>query len=779
MAGSLDGLTVIDLTQGIAGPVTGMVLAEQGADVVKVEPPGGDPYRDILAGYLVWNRSKRSATLDLESVSGREALAALLSRADVLVESYDPGVTARLGMDHSALNSRHPHLVHCSISGYGYDHPMKDRPGIDALVMAAMGVPYEQLGHRDGPIFHYFPLASYGAAFAALLGITSALRARLHTGRGQWVETSLHDGVALLTSLLWQWMEDPPPAFAHRMGNPMPYRPWQYECSDGLWFHRMSTARGNLGVILRLLGYEMPAAVSPASMSNEERQKIEQMEIDGFRKRPRQEWIELLRAHDVPVEPVQSTEEALRREQAWVNGAAAEVQHPEYGKMVQAGLGFRMSETPGAIKPFFPSTGGNTQQVLDPPSLRAPLVLARAQRPKDLRYPLDGIRVIDFGHYLAGPFGTMLLADLGADVIKVEPVEGERMRMPSQPFMACQRGKRDIAADLKKAEGLEIAQALVEGADMVHHNHRPGVAERLKIDYESLKKVKPDLVYVHSPAYGVHGPDSQMGGYDQLFQANSGLEYMGGGEGNPPIWYKAGAVDHGGALLSAIGGIMALYHRDRTGQGQFVDSSLLNAGLFYNSDAFLCDDRRPSRRPTLDRTQTGINAAYRLYECRDEWVCVAALFQKEWTALSNAVGRPELANDSRYSTHQARTDRRDELAQIMEPIFLGKTAREWADILDGAGVPAQVCNKGFWLEFLRDPSMIESGRVASYYQMDLGGEMRQFGKTIRFSETPQVIQGPPPGLGEHTRQILAELGFSSQRQEELRAAGVVTWPASS
>ena len=153
MAGSLDGLTVIDLTQGIAGPVTGMVLAEQGADVVKVEPPGGDPYRDILAGYLVWNRSKRSATLDLESVSGREALAALLSRADVLVESYDPGVTARLGMDHSALNSRHPHLVHCSISGYGYDHPMKDRPGIDALVMAAMGVPYEQLGHRDGPIF--------------------------------------------------------------------------------------------------------------------------------------------------------------------------------------------------------------------------------------------------------------------------------------------------------------------------------------------------------------------------------------------------------------------------------------------------------------------------------------------------------------------------------------------------------------------------------------------------------------------------------------------------
>ena len=776
MTGSLEGITIIDLTQGIAGPVTTLVMAEQGADVIKVEPPGGDPWRQVEPGYLVWDRAKRSVTLDLEKRAGIDALLRLLATADVLVESFPPGETARLGIDHASLKDRFPQLIHCSISGYGYDHPWKDRSAREGLVSSRMGIPWGQVGNRPGPIFHYFPVASYGTVFAASMGIASALRARLHTGRGQWVETSLHDGGALLTSINWQWMEDPPKEFAHRMGNPMPYRPWQYECADGKWLHRMQTAKGNIQVIFKLLGHELPPMRNMSVLAPEERRKLEQVEIEGFKKRPREEWVKLLREHDVPVEYVQPTEDCFKREQAWANGAVAKVPHPEYGDVVQLGQIFRMSGTPGAIKAVHPKPGQHTDEVLKAAGGKTPKTLHRALKPLSLRYPLDGITIIDFGHYLAGPFGPMLMSDLGANVIKVELLEGEAMRSPSQPFMGCQRGKRDIAVDLKTPEGREIAYKLIRGADMAHHNHRPGVAERLKIDYPTLKKLKPDLVYVHSPAYGVTGPDADMGGYDQLFQAMSGLEYMGGGEGNPPIWYKVAAVDHGGAMCSTIGAILALYHRDRTGEGQFVDSALLNASLLYNSDAFVPERGNPRRRPTLDRTQTGLSGSYRLFETREGWICVAALFEEEWRRFCDAVGRADLARDPKYRTHFGRVDHRYELAPMLEPVLKTKTAQEWQGVFDAAGVPAEVCREGYWLEFLKDPENLKAGRVVEYYQGNLGGNLRQFGKIIRFSETPQVIQGPPPLIGEHTRQVLTGLGYTPQQQDDLKARKVVTWP---
>jgi len=772
-----EGIRVIDLSQGIAGALTSLLLAEQGADVIKVEPPGGDPYRQIEPGFFIWNRSKRGLTLDLADRGERAILNQLLAGADVLIDSYSPAEAAALELIPDDIQARFPHLVHCRITGYGWDHPWSDRPATDALVAARLGLYFQQPGiRRDGPTFLYCPFPSHGAAFCAALGICSALRARHFSGRGQFVDTSLLDGTAIITCMLWQWSDNPTPPFAEAMNSIEPFPQFLYECGDGLWLHHMMTDRGNLWVIADLLGVHLPKPEAGRILPVEERRRFISDAARVFKTRPREEWIALLRSHDVPVEGVVSTEEALLHGQTRANEMVAEIDDPVGGRVQQIGIPIRFSKTPGRIRGASPQPGQHSADILAQLSRVAP---RRADPPipsRPLEHPLADITVVDFGEYLAGPFGPMLLADLGAKVIKIERLEGDRMRYPAQPFFACQRGKLDLALDLKNPEGLEIIHRLIKRADVVHHNQRPGVAERLKIDYAALSAIKPDLIYCHSAAYGTHGPSAGMGGYDQLFEAMCGMELMGGGEGNPPLWVQAGPVDIGGATLSAIATLMAIYHRDRTGEGQFVDGSLLNAGLWYNSDAFLSERSDLRRRPTLNRSQTGTSPDYRIYETADGWICIAALAVQEWRSLCAAIDRPRLGEDPRFAAHFGRVDHRDELSAILEPIFRQKTAAQWFANLDRAGVPCEICAQGYWRDYLMDPWAAQSGRVVEYVQGDLGARLRQFGKTIRFSRTSQTIQGPPPVLGEHTRQILTELGYTEREQEMLRERGVVSWP---
>ncbi len=779
MAAILDGIGVIDLSQGLAGALVSLLLAEQGADVIKVEPPGGDPTREIEPGFFIWNRSKRGITLDLGRAADRARLHQLLTRADVIVESYTSAESARFELDHDKLKSTFPHLIHCKISSYGMDHPWRDRPAIEVLVAARTGLYHHQAGiRRDGPTFMYCPYASYGASFTAALGICGALRVRLHSGRGQFVDTSLMDGVAFFTNMLWQWSEMPAPEFNYFIDRTVPYPVWLYECSDRLWLHHMRTDKGNLFALAKVLGIALPP--DAVWMTDAERWKLNDEVIAAFKTRPREEWIKRLREVDIPVEAVTPAEPAFEREQTRVNGMVHVANDPERGTVMQVGLPIRFSRTSSVIKGPAPRPGQHTDEVMREIAAEKskPLPTALPGIGRSLRYPLDGITVLDCGEYLAGPFGPMALADLGARVIKIERPQGDRMRtpVPFPPFMACQRGKQDLSVDLKHPEGVKIFYKLVERADVVHHNQRPGVAERLKIDYATLRAIKPDLIYTHSAAYGTRGPDSLMGGYDQLFAAMCGMEYMGGGEGNAPIWNRLGTVDAGGATLSAIATVMAVYHRDRTGEGQFVDGSLLNAGLWYNSDAFVTDRQDLRRRPTLDRNQTGINATYRMYETAAGWICVAARFEPEWKNFCDVVGRPELARDPKYGSHFERIDYRDELATVLEPVFKTRTAQEWFELLDRAGVPCEVSNEGYWRKFLQDEWCLSSGRVAEYYQGNLFGKLRQFGKTIRFSQTPQFIQGPPPRIGEDTQKILTELGYDAAQQAALKESGIITWP---
>jgi crotonobetainyl-CoA:carnitine CoA-transferase CaiB-like acyl-CoA transferase len=359
----------------------------------------------------------------------------------------------------------------------------------------------------------------------------------------------------------------------------------------------------------------------------------------------------------------------------------------------------------------------------------------------------------------------MILSDLGMDVIKVEPVTGDGMRMAGKPFVGCQRGKRDIALNVKTPAGLDIALELVRRADAVHHNMTKGTATKLGLDYEACKAVKPDIVYCNTYAYGFEGPLSHFGGLDPLYQAATGLEYEAGAteRGHDPLYYRFGMCDAANAMLSVVGVLAALLHRARTGEGQELWTSLLDGGAVFASDAMVRPDGTPVPRPRLDPNQTGLDPAYRMYETQDGWVQVTALKPAHWDALCTTLGvDPSL-------------DRKTAEVQL-ELRFRTRTAVSWSYHLDDAGVPNEVAidpKGGDLMLFDADNERLD---LVTEYEHPTLGALRQFGNTIDFSDTPARVEGPPPLVGEDTREILASLGYDDGRMAALKDEGVVNWP---
>jgi crotonobetainyl-CoA:carnitine CoA-transferase CaiB-like acyl-CoA transferase len=393
--------------------------------------------------------------------------------------------------------------------------------------------------------------------------------------------------------------------------------------------------------------------------------------------------------------------------------------------------------------------------------------------------PLEGIRVIDFGQFLAGPFGPMLLSDLGADVIKVEPTRADGMRERFVgPFSGCQRGKRDIALDLKTDDGRRIALELVASADMVHHNMTLGTVEKLGVGYEQCKAVKPDILYCNNFMYGPVGPLAQLGGLDPLGQAASGIEWDQGpvAAGNPPQWHRYGQGDIGAAMPSVLALLMALFHRSRTGDGQFVWSSILHGSMLYTADSWLDADGNPSPRPELDREQLGLGALYRLYETKDGWLQLAAVREEHWAALCNVLGRDELAGDARFATAAARAEHRAELTTLLADAFLADHAVNWRRALDGAGVPSEVSVDTLDGESILFDDELHALDLVAEYEHPVLGRVRQFGNLITFSDTKTKQERPVPMLGQHTRVILGELGYDNDAIDDLGARSVVSWP---
>jgi crotonobetainyl-CoA:carnitine CoA-transferase CaiB-like acyl-CoA transferase len=779
--GALDGVRILDLTTGIAGPLGVLLLAEQGADVIKVEPPGGDPLRS-MPGSHVWHRSRRSVVLDLADDGDAARFGVLLASADVLVESFSPGTMAKWGLSYEELGPRYATLVYASVPGYPARSRHAGRPGHDALVQARSGLQFEQPGWRDGPIFSHFPAPSMAACFLVASGIAAALIARQHTGRGQHVETSLYQGALAYTTMLWQEAERPAPGQISMMAKTNPpgvHQTSLYECADG-WVHA-ATMNGLAPTrsLQEVAGLEAPDLSKIWSATPEERRLADRELRDAVRKLERDRFVADLNSSDLGAEAVVPMHEAYAHPQLIANQMVVSVRDADLGETTQIGLPFTLSRSPGRVLGGRPRPGQHDAEIFEPsatepPSRGDPLDARLGSR---RQHALEGVVVLDLGQYLAGPYGPMILSDLGADVIKVEPVTGDAMRLAVGPFVGCQRGKRSVALDLRKPEGLGVLYELVRRADVVHHNMTKGTADRLGVGYETLKGYKPDIVYCNTYAYGEEGPLSHSGGLDPLYQASCGLEYEAGPvhAGNQPLYLRLGMCDTGNALLSVVGVLLALYRRGVDGEGQYVTSSLLNAGAVFCSDSFLTP-KGPSRGWALDKEQTGLGALYRLYRTFDGWMQIAAVGNGHFETLCRVLGKPQLPDDPRYATAGSRIRNRRSLEDELAPVFASKTSQQLKLELDASGVPCEIpVDTQGGETVLHDEDNLKMG-LAVVYEHPMLGMLRQFGLLVDLSETPGRVAGPPPMVGQHTREILSWAGFDDATAERLRADGVVGWP---
>jgi crotonobetainyl-CoA:carnitine CoA-transferase CaiB-like acyl-CoA transferase len=362
----LQGVRVLDLSWGVAGPVGVLQLAELGADVIKVEPPGGDPFRR-QPGYHVWNRSRRSVVLDLKSEEGREAFLRLCQSADVVVEAFSPGTMDRLGLSASELLARFPRLVYCSVPAYSPGHRFARRPGWDALVQARSGMQHEQPGWRPGPVYLHFPAPSMAACFLLAAGVLSALIRRESTGLGQHVQTSLYQGVLAYTTQIWQEHERAPAGYRTTMAKTYPpgiHQSSIYECANGEWIHAATmnglAATSTPEEILGLEPVDLRALYADPALRAQHDERLRA----AYLTRDRDELIEKFHAARLGAEAVTPMSEVFAHAQFVANGLAANVEDPELGSTTQVGLPAVLRGTPGGIQGGQPLPGAHTREVL-------------------------------------------------------------------------------------------------------------------------------------------------------------------------------------------------------------------------------------------------------------------------------------------------------------------------------------------------------------------------------------------------------------------------------
>ncbi len=391
--------------------------------------------------------------------------------------------------------------------------------------------------------------------------------------------------------------------------------------------------------------------------------------------------------------------------------------------------------------------------------------------------PLTDLRVIEFAHIMAGPTCGRMLADMGADVIKVEPVTGgdsTRQFMPpdlkgeSAAFLMMNRNKRGVSLDLKSEGGLEVARRLVDGADVLIENHRRGTMERLGLGYEALRERNPGLIYCEISGFGRTGPMAHLGGFDLITQGYSGImSVTGEGEGRPPVKCGPPLTDITAGILAAMGVLAAYIERLKTGRGQRVDTSLFEAGItqsYWQTAVALATGDSPGPLGSAHP----MSAPYQAFETSDGWITVGGSNQTNWLRLVEVVDLSELAEDPRFRRNSDRMEHVDELSTILGERFKARTTAEWLTLLEGAGVPAgPVASVGEMLEL---PQTLAREMVLEV-EHSLLGSVRTVGFPVKFSETPGSVRRGAPVLGEHTREVLGELGYTDEQVEDLVRSG--------
>jgi crotonobetainyl-CoA:carnitine CoA-transferase CaiB-like acyl-CoA transferase len=792
-----DGLTVLEMSMAsVPAAFAGMMLADNGAHVLKLERPGGDLLRsDIPAGALVWDRGKDSMVVDLRTDAGRTHAHALALRADVVIEGFAPGVAEGWSLGAEDLTRANPALVHCSIKGFGSRGRYARIPAYEGVVAAKAGLfGRGGFGFRSGPIFSGALFASNGAAHQALGGILAAIIARERTGRGQRVEATLFGGLTPMDYFGVMSMQHAIRTGAKQIpggsGTTVISRYGVMPCTkDGRWIVFSPQLPHQAHALLRAVGLEhtlQDPRFAKASVfeTPEDAQEWEDMIWESVREKTLAEWMPILLAEpDLPFEIALSSEEALDHPQIVERGSSIAVQDRAHGTIRQVGPVGAFEKTPSVMVTSAPAVGEHTRLLADAPKPGSDGPLPE--------HPLAGITIVEFGYFYAMPYAVTMAAALGARVIKLEGLEGDPMRQafgPETGGAKVTEGKESVAVDLKSAEGRAIAHKLFERAHAFVLGFRPGVAERLGVDYGTVSAINPKLVYVHASAYGSGGPYAARPLYAQAAQAMAGNFHRQAGfwmspdrgDGYSVLELQAviaprqrGPVDGDSnsaiATFSAL--MLGLAHQARTGEGQFIETSMIAGNLYGYADDANAYAGKPST-PVADSEQLGLHALYRLYPVQTGWVFLAAPRQREWEALTKALDRGDLLADPRFATVASRREHDDDLARDLGMAFAGKTASEWEEALVPAGVGCVEVFEGGTSAFTcTDEVLRETGLVVEV-EHPLFGTVLRAGPPVSFSETPARI-APGCLLGQHTESVLRELGYSTWEIDALEAKGVV------
>jgi crotonobetainyl-CoA:carnitine CoA-transferase CaiB-like acyl-CoA transferase len=399
----------------------------------------------------------------------------------------------------------------------------------------------------------------------------------------------------------------------------------------------------------------------------------------------------------------------------------------------------------------------------------------------DTLMPLSGIKVIEVGVAMAGPFCGMTLADYGADVIKVErPGSGDESRgwQPYFPgrvsyyFAAANRNKRSLAIDLKQPEGAEVLRRLVADADVIIDNYRVGALDKLGLGYEALSKINPRLIYCSISGFGPNGPRAHDRANDIFMQAFSGNMSITGEEGRGPVKAGMSIADVGAGMFGVIGVLLALQSRHRTGKGQRVDTSLLEGQvsmLSYHLTSYFATGKAPVRRGAGSQ----LSVPYQAFQAKDDWVVVASFTERMWQGVCRAVGRPEWMDDARFCISEQRAANRLVLIPLLEAEFAKRTVAEWVELLSAEGVPCTSVNSID--KVVADEQVLLRDMVVET-EHPTAGKIKMAGLPIKLSSTPGALRTPPPLLGEHSRSVLRQAGFAATEIESLLDAGVIGEP---
>jgi len=743
-----------------------MLLAEQGADVIKIERPAGDHLRGTPA-FHVFNRSKRAVTLDLESHEARERLRGLVLDADVLLYDDSTTGTALAGALEREARTANPRLIVGHLSAYGSKGRWAHLPPDEGLVQAIAGAQSAQWRHEPRPVYINIPVSGYAQAIVGAGAVAAALYARLRSGRGDRFELSAV--AALFQFETTAWVKAPNIMRLAGLTSPLGPVPTYrlFKTSDDWVFvgaltpafwTKLALAAGLDDALVDERFAGAPMAIADADDRRELARRLE----EAFATKISEEWLRILEHADVPRSLVLTREQWAQHEQLRHNGMVVEIDDPLLGHTRQMGVPVRLRNAPGYIRGPAPVASGvaprwNERGTGSRPETR---IGSHGTTP-GADYPLAGIRVLDLGTFIAGASCSMMLADYGADVIKIEGPEGDAWRGSGLGFMGSNRNKRGLCIDLTNPEGREAFLEMVARSDVVLDNLRPGIMDRLGIGYASLRTRNPGIVHCSVTAYGPTGPCAHLPGFDPLMQAQGGIMRAQGDPAGDPVYLQIAVCDFASALTAAYGVIAALISRERTGVGDRVETCLANAACTVQAGEFLMYDGA-APPPPGGRDLAGRTASYRIYATSDGAVMVACVSPEHRDALAAALA---LADNAPLA------ERWDgPLACELERIFASRTTREWTDTLLAHGVPAAPC---IAVADLFDDEHHLANDLWWDTEDPRWGPLRQTGALIKWQALRQALVRRAPQLGEHSIEVLHEFGFDDDRVSRLLDDGVI------